>query len=40
MNDSMSKEARKAYYDAEDAERQAGHELTEARKELEAATTK
>ena len=40
MIDSMSKEARKAYYDAEDAERQAGHELSEAQKELNAATTK
>jgi len=40
MIDAMSKEARKAYYDAEDAERQAGHELSEAQKELNAATTK
>src|SRR5262249_19420923 len=40
MIDSMSKEARKAYYDAEDAERQASHELTEAQKEYNAAITK
>jgi len=40
MIDAMSKEARKAWYDAEDAERAAGHELSEAQKELNAATTK
>jgi len=40
MIDGMSKEARKAYYDAEDAERSASHELSEAQKEYNAAITR